>query len=208
MAQKTKSKRRAITDSGKRQVARIYARALLQAAQASGAADQVAAELDSLADDVLDPNPHIEETFEHGRLKPEQAESILDRAFRGRASDLVLNFLKVLARRERLNCLRGVIYEFHDQYNQARGHVDVTVRTATPLPADQARQIDDRLRQRLGVEPDLIQILDPELLGGIVLQMGDTVYDGSLSTQIARLRELLLHRSVHEIQSRRDSFRH
>ena len=50
--------------------------------------------------------------------------------------------------------------------------------------------------------------VDPDLIGGIVLRVGDTVYDGSVATQLEQLREQMIDRSVHEIQSRRDRFRH
>ena len=55
-------------------------------------------------------------------------------------------------------------------------------------------------------EPVLETLEDPELIGGVVLRVGDTVFDGSVARQLEQLREQMIDRSVHEIQSRRDRF--
>ena len=62
------------------------------------------------------------------------------------------------------------------------------------------------LRGMLGAEPVLQVSTRPDLIGGMVLRIGDTVYDGSIATRLARLREHMIDRSVHEIQSGRDRF--
>ena len=58
----------------------------------------------------------------------------------------------------------------------------------------------------LGGEPIIQWVTDPDLIGGAVLRVGDTVYDGSVAGQLEQLRQQILERSVHEIQSRRDRF--
>ncbi len=62
-------------------------------------------------------------------------------------------------------------------------------------------------RHALGAEPLLTRVVDPELIGGAVLRVGDTVHDGSIANQLEKLRQQMIDRSVHEIQSRRDRFR-
>jgi F-type H+-transporting ATPase subunit delta len=86
------------------------------------------------------------------------------------------------------------------------GIVPVHVRAAVPLdPADE-KALRDRLAAVLAGQPVIHTVVDPELLGGLVISVGDTVYDGSVRTHLRRLREQLLQRSTHEIQSRRDQF--
>ena len=70
-----------------------------------------------------------------------------------------------------------------------------------------ANKIAATLRTMLGGEPIFTRTVRPELIGGIVLRVGDTVYDGSVATQLEQIREQMITRSVHEIQSRRDRFR-
>ena len=84
----------------------------------------------------------------------------------------------------------------------------VLVSTAEPLDAAAEKRIIEDLRSRLNLQPLLDKQIHPELIGGIVLRVGDTVYDGSVATQLERLREQMINRSVHEIQSRRDRFSH
>ena len=70
-----------------------------------------------------------------------------------------------------------------------------------------AAQIAESLRGKLGGEPVFEQETDPSLIGGAVLRVGDTVYDGSIANQLQNLRQQMIDRSAHEIQSRRDRFR-
>jgi F-type H+-transporting ATPase subunit delta len=71
-----------------------------------------------------------------------------------------------------------------------------------------SRNLAASLHKLLGGQPELEPSVDPQLIGGIVLRVGDTVYDGSVARQLAQVREQMINRSVHEIQSRRDRFRH
>ena len=77
-----------------------------------------------------------------------------------------------------------------------------------PLEPSLSRGLEASLRQLLGGEPQLESAVRPELIGGVVLRVGDTVYDGSVARQLEQVREQMITRSVHEIQSRRDRFRH
>jgi F-type H+-transporting ATPase subunit delta len=60
----------------------------------------------------------------------------------------------------------------------------------------------------LGGEPEIVRMTDPNLIGGIVLRVGDTVYDGSVATRLSKVRGQMINRSIHEIQRRRDRFSH
>jgi F-type H+-transporting ATPase subunit delta len=84
--------------------------------------------------------------------------------------------------------------------------VPVQVRAAVPLNAADENALRDRLAAVIAAQPVIHCEVDPALLGGLVIRVGDTVYDGSVRTQLRRLREQLLQRSTHEIQSRRDQF--
>ena len=93
-------------------------------------------------------------------------------------------------------------------YDKLRNRIPVRLTTATPLGPAVAAQIAESLRAMLGGEPVLQQATDPNLIGGAVLRIGDTVYDGSIANQLHNLRQQIIARSAHEIQSRRDRFRH
>ena len=89
-----------------------------------------------------------------------------------------------------------------------QGNVRVRVTTATAVDPRQIEQIAAALGAALGQRPILETVVDPALIGGAVLRIGDTVYDGSVANQLQSIRQQMIDRSVHEIQSRRDRFRY
>jgi F-type H+-transporting ATPase subunit delta len=136
----------------------------------------------------------------------EDKAELIGRALGGRVSPIFLNFLKVVAGHGRGRYLKAMHAAARDSFDQMRGRVRVQVTTAAPLEAHQVERIAGHLRSALSAEPALDRKVDPELLAGIVFRIGDTVYDGSVSTQLERIRSQMIHRSVHEIQRRRDRF--
>jgi len=195
-------------DIGIEHVANVYGQALLDTAEKAGRVDAVLVEFDSLVGDVLEKFPKFESLLGSALISHEEKEGILDRTFGGRASPLLVNFLKVVSRHGRLDCLRAIHRRTRELHDRMRGRVPVTVSTATEVDSDMANRISERLRGLLDGEPKLEQVVDPDLIGGLVVQVGDTVYDGSIATQLKNTRQQMIDRSVHEIQSRRDRFRY
>jgi F-type H+-transporting ATPase subunit delta len=195
-------------DVGREQIGEIYAKALLGAAETAGQTAEVLNEFDDMVRDVLAPHPKLEAVLASLVVSPEEKLGVLDRVLGGRASPLLLNFLKVVSRHGRLDCLRAVHQQAHRLYDKLQGRVRVRLTTPTPLDQGQVNQITASLRAKLGGEPVLEAIVDPELIGGAVLRIGDTVYDGSVARQLQAVRQQMIDRSIHEIQSRRDRFRY
>jgi F-type H+-transporting ATPase subunit delta len=195
-------------DFGNQQVGVIYAKALLGATESAGSTEAVLAEFDSLIADVLDKLPRFESVLASGLVSHEEKVGLIDRSLGGKASPLLINFLKVLSSHGRLNALRSIHRAARAQFDEMRGRTRVKVITATPLETSLQQRVVSMLRGMLGGEPVLEQVVDPTLIGGIVLRVGDTVYDGSVSAQLEQMRTQMINRSVHEIQSRRDRFGH
>ena len=187
-------------------VGALYAKALLGATESAGNTEAVLVELDSLVDDVLIPHPKFEAILASNMVSDEERCKLIDRVFGGRISPLFQSFLKVLSRHGRGGSLPAIRRAAHAQYDHLRGRVRVEVTTAAPLDTLLAQTIRDQLRGLLAAEPVLVKKTNPDLIGGLVLRIGDTVYDGSVSAQLERVRTQMIHRSVHEIQSRRDRF--
>jgi F-type H+-transporting ATPase subunit delta len=85
--------------------------------------------------------------------------------------------------------------------------VPVQLATATPIDEAFAERIARSLAPLAGGSPELERVVDAKLIGGIVVRVGDKVYDASIANQLRKLRQQLMERSAHEIQSRRDRFR-
>lgn len=194
-------------DVGAHHVAAVYAQALLAATEKAGQSESVLEEFDSLVADVLDRLPKVEAVLRSSFVSDEDKVAMLQRALAGRASPLLANCLKVLARHGRLELVRLVHRQAHQELDRLRGRVAVELITATEIDDAAARALVATMAGVLAGQAVLLRRVDPGLIGGAVVKIGDTVYDGSVATQLANLREKIIDRSVHEIQSRRDRIR-
>lgn len=192
-------------DVGAQRVGAIYAKAFLSAAEKANTTDALVDEFDGLLE-LLKQHPEMQKILGSNLIKHEEKLGILDRMFGGRISATLLNFLKVLSGRGRLDLLGDIHREIRDQYLILRGRFQVYVRTAAPLSPEIARDILQKIQGKLGGQPELHQSVEPELIGGLIVRVGDTVFDGSVTRQLNQVREQMINRSVHEIQSRRDRF--
>ena len=195
-------------NAGAQQGAAIYAKALLGATEKAGTTEAVLDELEVVVRDVLGKHPELEKILSSAFLSGDDKLALLDRTFGGRLSPTTLDFLKILSSHGRLELVRVVLKAARERYDQLRGRVPVEVATAAPLSSAELEKLKTSLWARVGGEPLLRAVVRPELIGGVVLRIGDSVYDGSVARQLEQLREQMIHRSVHEIQSRRDRFRH
>jgi F-type H+-transporting ATPase subunit delta len=191
---------------GSQGIAAVYAKAFVGATEAAGVTDAALAELDSLVTDVLDKLPRLDAIFSSAIVSGDEKIALIDKSIGPKATPLLRNFMKILARHGRLGLLRGVRREARKIVDKLRSRLRVYVSTATELDGDLTRRLTDMLRSMLGAEPVLEVNTRPELIGGMVLRVGDTVYDGSIATRLERIREQMIERSVHEIQSGRDRF--
>ena len=196
------------SDVGMEHIAHVYAEALLGAAETAGQTEAVLDEFDDLMAEVLDSSPQFERVLASGLIPHEEKVGILDRVLGGRASPTMLNFLKVLSRHDRLDCLRAIHRQVRTLHERFHGRVPVRVTTASPVDDQVAERIVRSVRPLLDGEPVLQRAVDPGLIGGIVVRVGDTVYDASIAAQLKNMRQQMIDRSAHEIQSRRDRFRY
>ncbi|MEI8373042.1 MAG: ATP synthase F1 subunit delta [Planctomycetota bacterium] len=195
-------------DVGQEKVGEIYARALLGAAEKAGQTVAVLEELDAIVSEVFAQFPKLETVFGSLLVSHVEKTALLDNVFASQISRLLLNFLKVVSRHGRLDCLRAIRREARKLHEEMQGNVRVRVTTATAVDQQQIEQITATLGESLGQRLILETVVDPALIGGIVLRIGDTVYDGSVANQLQSIRQQMIDRSVHEIQSRRDRFRY
>lgn len=194
-------------DVGVEHLGNVYAEAFLGAAENAGRTEELLGEFDLLVTEVLRSFPKLESILASALISHEEKAGILDRVLGPRFSPLLISFLKVVSRHGRLDCLRVIHRQARALYDQLRGRVHVRLTTATPLSDAMAGRIAKNLQAILGGEPILRQVTDPELIGGAVLRIGDTVYDSSIANQLHRIRQEMIDRSAHEIQTRRDRFR-
>jgi F-type H+-transporting ATPase subunit delta len=195
-----------VLDSTQQRAGEIYARALLGIGESVGQVEPLLEQLDSFVDDVLAKLPQLRLAMESPRISLENKERLIDRALGDGASREFRNFLKVVARKRRFDALPAIRAAAHKLYNDRRGRVAATLTTAEPISDDVRDQTARDLARRLGKEIQLRTRVDPEILGGIVIRIGDTVYDGSLKNQLRRVRTVAIQRAYDQIRQSIDQF--
>jgi F-type H+-transporting ATPase subunit delta len=188
------------------ELVRTYAEALVNAAETEGTAEAVVSELEEVIDDLVEPNPRFAALLRAPGVPLHEKDRILVQTLEGRALPTLLRFLRVLNRHGRLGLVEAIARRARAIWDQRQNRQPVTVRSALPLDDAQQAALLERLARLTGATPILHLELDRALIGGLVVQIGDHVYDASVRTRLQQLRRRLMEGKTHEIQSRRDHF--
>jgi F-type H+-transporting ATPase subunit delta len=200
MAEQT-SKIATVFDSEEQHVGEVYARALLATAAANKEVDAVVDQLESLVRDVLDRNPKLEAVLSNPKMPIETKWEFLDRIFSGKMHGTLLTFLKVVGRRHRLNAIRAIQKAASKLRDEMAGRMQVHVTVSQPLDDAARSALVDRLQKVFKKEVRLETRIDPSIVGGLVVRVGDTVFDGSIDGQLQSLRKTVGMRSENALRS-------
>ncbi len=186
-------------------IATVYARSILELAENQGVTDSLIAEFEQLVS-ALASNEELAGFFSSPLIDSDKRAASLEKMFRGKASDLLVDSLQVINRKDRLEMLPTIVTALHQERQALRGVVDVEVATAVPLTA----ALRDRLRRAVdrftGQKSRLVEVVDPQLVGGMMLRLGDQKIDSSVARELEKMHETLAHRTSHEIlRARRTS---
>ena len=167
-------------------VARRYALAIFQLAGEQGAVDPVRRELHALADAIYEDGVS-KEFFLSPVVDRKEKEKLLLAAFTGKVNEIPLNALLLLVRKRREVLLAEVVRQYDVLQMQARGAEPMTIATAKPLSDQDLRALVASLESVYGKKFEVAQQVDPSLIGGVRIMMGDRRIDGSVE---GRLEEL------------------
>lgn len=195
-----------VFDSGQQYIGKVYAKALLGATESAGNSQQVLEEFDAFVDEVLNKLPKVDATLSSPRVPTEAKMSIIDKIIGGKVSGTFWNFLNTLRRHDRLNCIRAIRDAVHQQFNEATGRVEVQITSATPLSDELRNRVAEGLSARLQKTVELKTAIDAGILGGMVIRVGDTVYDASVVNQLSRLRDETIQKTSQAIKQSVDRF--
>lgn len=196
-----------VMDVTAERLARVYARAFwgtaLKQADPAAAVD----ELRSVVTEAIDKFPAFDTVLCSALVAQEEKVKVIDRVFGKRLSPLVLNFLKVLSAHDRLGLLKLVVKETRHSLRDHLGQVDVGVWVAAPLDDKLRGELMERLRQHGGPKEPILHItVDPDIVGGIIIRVGDRVYDGSLRTRFEMAKRSIIERASSLIETKPELF--
>jgi F-type H+-transporting ATPase subunit delta len=126
-------------------------------------------------------------------VKTSQKTLALRRIFEGKIHVLSLNFLLLITENKRENYIPGIFRNLEELYRREEGIKSAILTSALPLNEALVIQIREILEKELNAKVELSQKVDQKLIGGFVLRVEDQQYDASLSTQLRKIREQLLH---------------
>ena len=190
----------ASVDERNREIGRLYAEAILHVAEEKGQTEELLEELNGLVE-YLDANPELDRFLASPMIEAEPRAQVIEQAFRGQASDLLLDSLLVVNRKGRLSALRAIAAAYRAALRDLRGWVDIHVRTAVPLTDALRERLEQTLAASTGRKPTLIEKVDPAVIGGLVVEVEGRKIDASVASRLHDLSEALLARASREIHS-------
>jgi F-type H+-transporting ATPase subunit delta len=196
-----KPKHETVMDVTEEQIARVYAQAFLAIASKTPDCAGLVEEVNSLVTDVLDRFPNLAQTLHSALIPHDEKMRMLDRVFGGRISTEVMNFLKVLSKHGRLVLIRSAARQIKKLYAEQQGQMDVEVRVAKAIDERLQGEIRSKLASSLGKEPLMHVVVDPSLIAGMVIRVGDRVYDGSVGTQFNLARKAMIEKATDLIET-------
>ncbi len=169
-----------------------YARALFEMAQAEEATDRVEEQLIRLRD-LLKSSPELLQFLKDPNIQHEGKRKALAELFQGRVHPVVLTMLITLSDQDRIGRLPHIIEEFSAIAAAARQKITGEITTAVPLDEPTVQRFAAELSRITGKNVQLIPRVDPGILGGAIIQVGEQIIDGSLRRRLEQIKENLAH---------------
>jgi F-type H+-transporting ATPase subunit delta len=169
------------------EIAQVYARSLFEVAQEHDKLDVVRDQIGQFAD-ALDGSRELQTFFFSPYFSTEEKKDGLDKALDGE-DDVVRNFLAVLIENHRMPALFRIRRELDAMWREVNKLLPVQVTSAVELDEAVTRQIGEEIGRQTGRKVELTTNVDPDVLGGIVLRVGNSILDASIRTRLDRLRK-------------------
>ena len=193
-----------LEDPSARSIAMVYAVSFLDAAKSAGVDKPLEEFSDVLS--AIHAKPEFGDLLSSAVLNQEAKQGLIERTLKPRCSEFLGHFLVVLAKHGRLDLLTTIFEEATQEQERRSGQQRVLVRSAVALSPAQLDSIRSQLKAALSTDPIVIPQVEPALLGGLIIQVQDTIFDGSVATRLTNLKQRLRERYVHEIQGGRNRF--
>ena len=169
------------------EIAEVYSRSLFEVAQEHDVLDRVHDELGEFAD-AIDKNRDLQVFFFSPYFSAQEKKEGIDQAVE-EADERFLHFLELLAERHRLPAIFRIRREYDRMWAEENRLLPVTVTTAVKLDDDTVSDIGRRIEEQTGRTIELTSTVDPDVVGGLVLQVGNMIMDASLKSRLERLRK-------------------
>ena len=168
------------------EIARVYAEALFESAKDKGKLDEVREQLGQFAD-ALDENRELATFFFSPYFSSAEKRDGIASAVTG-AEDELVNFLELLVEKHRMPAIFRIRRELDALWAKENRQLDVTLTSAVELDPAIAEQVGEEVSKQTDRKVNLTSTVDPDILGGLVLRVGNMVLDTSIRSRLERLR--------------------
>lgn len=169
-----------------------YAVALFSFTRDAGELERVRADMHALRE-LTTTSREFARFLKHPLIPGSRRQEVLAELFRHELHTISLTFLQLLEEKDRLGLLADIGEHFEHLYDDFQGILNVTVRSAHALSASQVDAIRDRLRATFDKDVVVQTETKPKLLGGLMVQAGDHIYDTSAATMLESFKRKLIH---------------
>lgn len=169
------------------EAARVYAEALFDVAKEKGKLDAIRDELGQLAD-AVDGNRDLQVFFFSPYFSSAEKVAGLKRAVSGANPELI-NFLELLIEKQRMPEVFRIRRQLDELWKKENRRIEVTVTSAVELEPAVVQKVGEEIERQTGQKVELASRIDSEILGGIVLQVGNKVLDASIRSRLEKLRK-------------------
>ncbi|QKS72750.1 F0F1 ATP synthase subunit delta [Paenalkalicoccus suaedae] len=173
-----------------------YASALFDLTREQNSLDQTLEELKAVQTAMTDTNL-LDEVFRHPKMTDEQKKSIIKDAFSGKVSTPVVNLLQLLIDNKRESLFTSIVESYQTLTYEQQGIAEATVYTAKELTEEEKEAIAVTFARRASKAKLFIHnVVDKDVIGGIKVRIGDTVYDGTVANQLERIHSRMVAGNV------------
>lgn len=169
-------------------VEKLYSDVMLEIAVENSTAEELDKELYALSG-IIRENPELTAAMGAPTIADKEKTALLENIFKGRVSEITLNFLCVLAEKNRFGYLERIAEEYRRGYYKMYGISEVTVTTAVPLKDNAREKLILKLKKMYGEKIILIEKVDPDIIGGMMISCGGSMMDGSVKTKLGDMHK-------------------
>jgi ATP synthase F1 delta subunit len=169
------------------EIAEVYSRALFDVAKEHDVLDEVHEQLGQFADE-LDKNRDLQVFFFSPYFSSQEKKDGIRKMIEG-ADEYFVRFLELLAERHRMPAIFRIRRDFDELYAEERKLLPVTITSAVELDKDTIKEITSKIEEQTGRKVELSTKVDPSVIGGLVMRVGNVVMDGSIRSRLERLRK-------------------
>lgn len=177
-------------------VSNTYGQALFELAVEEGKEELFLEEVGTLKE-ILSENPDFNRLMNHPKILKEEKLKVLNQVFRGRISDELAGFLHLIVNKDRYDEIDGILDYYIDEIKKLKGIGIAYVTTAVALSEAKQKEVEEKLLSTTSYKQMEMHFqVDEELIGGMIIRIGDRVVDSSIQTKLFELRRQLLKTNV------------